>query len=106
MGFLPAMVKVVVGSSILLVAGATPQLNGTMGSWPNVKFTHCGDGNSCGGHQHCNNLEFAISDANIWRSLGLEATTGGWDTCPEQNWRDCCHGSQSGVCSNSPSCPL
>lgn len=89
----------------MVVVGTAEFVNETA-TWTGVAFTHCGSGGSCGGHQHCTNYELAISDANIWRSLGLGATSGGYDTCPGGNWRDCCSGSSSGVCSKLPSCPL
>jgi len=71
-----------------------------------VEFTHCGTGDTCGGHQTCSNYELALSDANIWNALVGIPMSGGYDHCPGGNWEDCCQGSTAGVCDNLPACPL
>jgi len=82
-------------------------LNLTVGqSWSGVAITHCGSGSSCGGSQKCSDYEFALSDADIWDAVVGRAMSGGYDKCPGGNWKDCCHGSHSGVCQKLPSCPI
>jgi hypothetical protein len=72
----------------------------------NVAFTHCGSGRTCGGHQKCSHYELALSDAYLWDALVGQPMSGGYDHCPGGNWKSCCSGSHSGVCSKLPSCPL
>jgi len=85
------------------VMGSNTTLGSTYGG---VAFTHCGSGSSCGGHQHCDRYELALSDAGIWNALVGIPMSGGYNKCPGGNWQQCCSGSHSGVCSKLPSCPL
>ena len=107
--FFDPMFILALGFSLSMLAASLPD-----DSWPtealgnsfSVKFTHCGSGSTCGGHQHCTHYEIALSDASIWRSLGVGPMSGGYDHCPGGNWEDCCRGSHNGVCTNLPTCPL
>jgi hypothetical protein len=76
-----------------------------------VSFTHCGTGSQCGGNQKCQNLELALSDAFIWRSLGIPLPQGGVSTCPTSYFnsdQDCCNWETcpSYLRNQCPSCPL
>jgi len=92
--------------AVSLVAGVVGNNSTLQQSWDSVQITHCGSGSSCGGHQRCSNYELALNDGPMWNSIVGQAMSGGYDSCPGGNWKDCCSGSHSGVCSNLPSCPL
>ena len=87
-------------------------VNGTLQyTFGAVKFTHCGSGGQCGGHQKCSNYELALSDANIWRALGLRAPAGGVNSCPTSYFdsnQDCCDWNTcpDWVKRQVPDCPL